>query len=143
MKAYPLTGLGPNQWRLHAHEYGFTPGKAMHSTWVSTGAELGFPGLICLASFYLITIARSWRIMRWPAVDPWLANMARMTIAALTGFIVSGAFVAIEGAELPYYVVLLGAVAIKLADEERLRPQPIAASGGKMSSQFLATLNPT
>jgi hypothetical protein len=41
-----------------------------------------------------------------------------MTIASLVGFIVSAQFVTVYGVELPYYVVLVGASAIKLAGYE-------------------------
>ena len=39
-----------------------------------------------------------------------------MVIASLVGFMVSAQFVTVYGVELPYYVVLIGAGAIKLAD---------------------------
>jgi O-antigen ligase len=112
----PIAGLGPGHWQLHAHEYGFTEGKAGHNTWATVAAEMGFPGLAALLGFYLICMVRLWpmRSESYPAFDPWLRPMARGVIASLTGFLVSASFVSIEGAELPYYIAIVGAGVLKL-----------------------------
>lgn len=117
MLVHPLTGLGPAQFSPHAHEYGFPHGKAMHNTWMSTGAELGFPGLFCLAGFYTIAVFRLRRLLRRTSLDPWLANASRMVIASIGGFAASASFVSVEGVELPYYIVLLGVGALRLAEQ--------------------------
>jgi hypothetical protein len=41
--------------------------------------------------------------------------MARLTIVSLAGFAVSASFVTVDGFELPFYVVLVGACGLKLA----------------------------
>jgi hypothetical protein len=54
--------------------------------------------------------------------DEGLNDLARGVVAALAGFVVSAAFVSIEGAELPYFVVILGAGVLKLNPVERASP---------------------
>ena len=116
MMLHPLFGLGPHQWPEVAEEYGFEKGKEGHSLWFQTGAELGIPGAIALLAFYLIPIFRLWRYHGEGSQvpDPFYRDIARMVIAALVGFAVSAQFVSITFLEIPYYVVLLGAGALKL-----------------------------
>ncbi len=112
MMAEPFLGVGPDHFGLVAPDYGskYPRGKEAHTLWLQIGAELGFPGLFSLLMFYALCIVRLWRMHRWePLADPWLADVARMVIAALVGFMCSAQFVTLEGLELPYYVALLGA----------------------------------
>jgi probable O-glycosylation ligase (exosortase A-associated) len=112
----PLLGLGPHQFPVNAHEFGLTRGKEAHSLWLQIGAELGVPGLAFLATFYGLCVCRLWPWLRAKGapVDPWFTDTARMVVAALMGFAVSAQFVSLPGLETPYYVVLLGAGALKL-----------------------------
>jgi putative inorganic carbon (HCO3(-)) transporter len=112
----PLLGLGPDHWPLVAHEYGFNAGKEAHSLWMQTGAELGFPGVGAMLAFYALCVARLWPLARgrWPVTDPWYPDASRMVIASITGFAVSAMFVSLEGLEVPYYIVLIGAGILKL-----------------------------
>jgi probable O-glycosylation ligase (exosortase A-associated) len=111
-------GLGPAHWPLVAEQFGFTRGKEAHSLWFQLGAELGFPGLVCLILFYGLCIVRLWPLMRQdPSVDPWLRAVARMVIASLIGFMFSAQFVSLSGLELPYYTALVGAGALRLAGQ--------------------------
>ena len=120
MAESPLTGIGPGNFMLLSHNYGWPPGKDGHTTWLQVGAENGIPGLLFLLGFYLLTIKQCWRLTR-PRFETTseFADFGRMTIASLVGFMVSAQFVTVYGVELPYYVVLLGSSAIKLADWER------------------------
>jgi putative inorganic carbon (HCO3(-)) transporter len=138
---HPLTGLGPGQWPLVAHEYGFTPGKSAHTTWLLMGAELGFPGMAALLLFYGLVMARLWRLAsdRRPVPDPWMQHMARAVIAALTGFIVSAQFVAIEGLDLPYFIAIIGAGVLKLSSAPAGVPGgDVAPAGGRVAALGLA-----
>jgi hypothetical protein len=104
-----------------------------HCLWLQTGAELGIPGLACLLSFYGISIARLWPLTRRrnPVSDAWLRDVARMAIAGIIAFAVAAQFLSVISMEVPYYVVLLGAAALKLSsavakpvEERRKRPPP-------------------
>jgi probable O-glycosylation ligase (exosortase A-associated) len=123
----PVLGLGPDHWPLMSAEYGFTKGKEAHSLWMQTGAEQGFPGVGSLLAFYVFCAGRLWSLTRerTPVPDPWVHDSARMVIASLTGFLVSSTFVSLKGLELPYYVVLIGAGALKLSSEEGRTAPPI------------------
>jgi O-antigen ligase len=114
MQDTPL-GVGTANWPVIAPSYGL-PRMAAHSTWMQVGAELGFPGLLCLLGFYLYTAMKLWPLARGrvPMSDPWIQYLARMAIAAIAGFVVSAQFVSLEGAEIPYYAVLIGVGALKL-----------------------------
>jgi len=129
MYKQPVLGVGPNHWPIRAGAYGH-PGVEAHSLWLQTGAELGFPGLIFLLCFYGFCMIRLWPLTRkkTPVADPWLRDVARMVIASLVGFGVAGQFVSISGLELPYYIVLFGAGALKLNSmAARPAPAPLAA----------------
>ncbi|MDA1053670.1 MAG: O-antigen ligase family protein [Planctomycetota bacterium] len=117
----PVMGLGPNHWPLTASDYGWPHGKEAHSLWVQAGAELGFTGLFLLAGFYFTCICQLWTLT-WkstPVRDEWHRATARMAIVGLCGFMVSASFVSLESLEIPYYTVLLGCGAIKLATQWR------------------------
>lgn len=114
---HPLLGVGPNHWPLVVHRYGWNKGKEAHTLWLQLGAELGLPALACLLAFFGLAVVRLWPLARdkCEVPDPWLRSAARMVIAALVGFVISAQFVSLKTLELPYYVTLLGAGAVKLS----------------------------
>jgi O-antigen ligase len=113
---HPIFGLGPDQWPQVAPKYGWPLGKEAHSLWIQTAAELGFVGLFFLLFFYGSCVVRLWRFTRssFSSPDPFFRDVACMVIAALTGFAISAQFVSLSRLEAPFYVTLLGAVALKL-----------------------------
>jgi O-antigen ligase len=131
MMRHPL-GVGPDHWPLVGPEYDLPPGMEAHTTWLQLGAELGVQGLACLALFYGSCLAGLWPIAigRRAVPDPWMRHLARMVIASLTGYIVSAQFVTVEGVELPYYTVLIGAGVLKLASSPAGAPAGGRALGG-------------
>jgi O-antigen ligase len=115
MQQHPL-GVGPEHWPLYAPQYGWRRGKECHSLWFNCGAELGFPGLGLLLLFYFVPVAKLWRLRHADdEVDPRLTAVARMVVASLAGFMVAASFVSLDNLEPPYYIVLLGAGALKIA----------------------------
>jgi O-antigen ligase len=116
MLSNPLLGVGPSHWTIVAPDFGWVMGKEAHTLWLQVGAELGVPGLTFLLLFYGLC---AWRLLplalaKNAPVDPFLTDVARMFIAAIAGFTISAQFVSLEGLELPYYVTLVGAGALKL-----------------------------
>jgi O-antigen ligase len=111
----PVLGVGPDHWGGVAPRFGWPKGKEVHSLWLQTGAEMGFVGMGLLLAVYGTCAWRILPIAREGAAvdDPFLTVTGRMVIAALAGFAVSASFVTVEGLEIPYYVVLLGAGALK------------------------------
>ncbi len=124
MMRRPL-GVGAAYWPYMTPQYGL-PFMAAHSTWLQIGAELGIPGVGCLLGFYLLCIRRLWPYTRktCPVEDPWARELARMVIASLVGFMVSAQFVTVDGVELPYYVVLVGAGVLKLTSSPPAEAEP-------------------
>jgi O-Antigen ligase len=127
----PLFGLGPGHWPLIAEEYGWPPGKEAHCLWLQVAAELGLPGLAFLVSFYILPIVRLWPLTRAgnsPSASAF-REPACMLIPSLVGFLVAAQFVTVSGLEPPYYIVLVGAAALKLAST---RP-PVPADSSSQS----------
>jgi O-antigen ligase len=125
MIANPVFGVGPDHFPVVAHHYGWPEGKAAHTLWLQTGAELGFPGLGFLILFYGLCMVRLFPLL-WESSavpDPWLHTTARMIIAALVGFMISAQFVSMVGLEIPYYICLIGAATLKLASVPQARPE--------------------
>lgn len=116
----PITGVGPDHFPMYIHNYsGYAKGKEAHTLWLQIGAELGFPGLLFLASFYGLTVVHLLTYLRHHIAaigeDPFIRHVPQMVAASLAGFIVAAQFVSLEGLEFPYYVALLGAGALKIS----------------------------
>lgn len=130
MGQWPIFGIGPRQFPQIIHLYGFPRFKEAHTLWLSVGAETGVIGLLLLLSFYGSCVLRMWPLSResYPVADPWFHGTARMVIASITGFVVAAQFVSLVSLEAPYYVVLLGAGALKLASQPARTPfaHPVA-----------------
>jgi O-antigen ligase len=128
MVNHPLFGVGPDQWPFVAPQYGWSLGKEAHSLWFQTGAEVGFVGVLLLLVFYGTCVRRLWGLAREKGsnkndtMDPWLRDVARMVVASVLGFMIAAQFVTVEGLEIPYYVVLIGAGALKLLSP----PKPVS-----------------
>jgi O-antigen ligase len=112
MQENPVLGVGPRMWPRVAPRFGWPAGKQAHSLWMQLGAELGFPGLIFLLSFYGLALLYGVFLLR--SGDPWGYTAGLMVITGLTGFIVAAQFVSLEGLELPYHLVLISAASAKL-----------------------------
>ncbi len=129
--ANPIFGIGPDHFTVNAHLYGLTQGKEAHTLWLQIGAELGVPGVMFLFSFYVITMFGLLRFLkrsrRVAYADPFILHVPRMVVASLVGFMVASQFVSMEGLEIPYYVALLGASALKLNALASLQPRPRTA----------------
>jgi O-antigen ligase len=123
----PVFGIGPGNFMPKAPLYGYPLGKIAHTLWLQVGAETGMIGLGFLVSFYGLCLLRLWPMVREknPVADPWFRDIARMVIASITGFAVAAQFVSMAGLETPYYIVLLGAGALKL--ESSAKPSPAAS----------------
>ncbi len=129
MIAEPIVGIGPDHFTINARKYGLAQGKEAHTLWLQIGAELGFPGLAAILTFYFLCMARCWPLRHAvPGDDPFIADSARMIIAGLSGFLVSAQFVSLEGLELPYYIVLIGAGTLKLTSQLQPAHQPLPAT---------------
>jgi O-antigen ligase len=114
----PLVGVGPRHFPHYAGvRFGWPYGKEAHSLWFQGLAEQGFVGIGFLIAFYVICMWHLWPLTResYRTSDPRTREMARMVIASLAGFMVSSMFVTLEGLELPYYVVLVGAALLKVS----------------------------
>jgi O-antigen ligase len=136
----PILGIGPDHWPLIAKDYGWPPGKEAHSVWFNCGAELGIVGLSLLLAFYLSSIVLAWRhLCKQSNVKPEFRDIGRMTIAALSGFMVSASFVSLDALEVPFYIVLILVSGLKIACiEAETTPLPSAAKPVVNSSRIPA-----
>ena len=115
LQQQPIFGVGPENWGDIAPRYGWPQGKYIHSLWVQTATETGIPGVALLMTFYAICVFQMRRLIRMKNAPEELQHVGRMVVAALIGFAVPASFVSLWGLEVPYYIVLLGAVAYKVA----------------------------
>jgi len=116
----PVFGVGPRHFPHYAqYHLGWGTPKQAHSIWFQGLAEVGVPGIGFLIAFYMICMWRLWPLTResFPVADPAIRDLARMVIASLFGFIVASQFVTLEGLELPYYIVLIGAGVLKVVHQ--------------------------
>jgi len=124
MAQHPIFGVGPRHWPIVASDFGWPVGKEAHSLWMQTGAELGVVGLVLLVTFYTTTGWKGLRLARSGA-PPSTEAHGLFVFSGLVGFVVAAQFVSLEGLEVPFFVSLVGAGALKLSgppvtSEERL-----------------------
>jgi probable O-glycosylation ligase (exosortase A-associated) len=126
VRAYPIVGVGPSNWRTIAASYGWPEGKSAHSVWMETAAEVGIPGFLFLFGFFLIALVRLWPVARERIDD---TNRDQVLLASgvvlgLVGYMVAGQFVSVQGMELPYFLVMLGAAMLKAQPVPVAEPAP-------------------
>lgn len=128
MFKHPLFGIGQEHWGIEAEKFGWKKGKEAHSLWFQTAAELGVPGVSFLAAFYGMCVLLMRKASR-EIMLPGIAMLYRMVLVSVVGFVAAASFVTVEGFELPYYVVLIGAAATSVAyrevDKQLYYPMPI------------------
>ena len=125
MARNPLVGVGPDHFRLVAHNHGFMANKAAHSTWMQTGAEIGVMGLASLLAFYGLILWRLQSVMKAKTESgkpTELAQVAQMAFSSLVGFGIAAQFVSVNLVEIPFYVAAIGMGTLVLAS------QPVSAS---------------
>lgn len=136
----PILGVGPAHWHLVCKHYDLPPMEA-HSLWLQVSAEQGLPGVGFLVLFYVICAKRLWPITRlnYQVSDPWLHDAARMTFAAIVGFLVSAQFVSVQPLEVPYFVCVLGAGILKYVSQEQAQQaaSPLLAPTGVLTPAYL------
>jgi O-antigen ligase len=122
----PVFGVGPDHFPL-TNKQRWGERMEAHTLWLQLGAELGLPGLLLLLAFYgscwvrLLPYARG----RHPPRDPRIRCLAQGIVASLVGFCVTGQFVTLEQLEIPYYLVMMGVVILKLDND----PSPYRGEG--------------
>jgi probable O-glycosylation ligase (exosortase A-associated) len=125
VRAYPLFGVGPSNWQNVAASYGWPSGKSAHSVWMETAAETGIPGFLFLFAFFGIALVRLWPIARAKLDDENRDSiiLASGVVLGIVGYMAAGQFVSVQGLEVPYYLVMLGAAMLKAQPV----PAPVAA----------------
>jgi probable O-glycosylation ligase (exosortase A-associated) len=112
---YPLFGVGIRNSELIVLEYGAdAEGRAIHSQYLQTLADSGYPGLffyLVAIACTLVTMSRTRRTLKMrDGPESRLAHsMLNGTEGALVTFLVGGSFLSLEVFELPYLLVLIGA----------------------------------
>ncbi|MCE9556476.1 MAG: O-antigen ligase family protein [Planctomycetes bacterium] len=132
MMLEPIFGIGPRHFPKYAAASGLwdKSEKEAHSLWLQTGAELGFPGMIFLSTFYGGIVIRMWQLRR--STDPddaWSRDMAGLVLTSIVGFAVTASFVTVEGVEPPYYIAMLGAGLLKLKSMRSATQEPEWSAG--------------
>lgn len=126
----PVIGVGPEHFGKHATRFGWQDGKEAHNLWLQTGAEIGPLGMLLLLVFYLYPsywlyyyyFGSGRRLLADYGPDPDLESIACMTLAAISGFLVSSQFVTIIRLEVPFYIAVLALGALKLTGQKLRQP---------------------
>lgn len=121
---HPLFGVGIRNSTLFSYQYGADmEGRAIHSQYLQTLADAGYPGL----SLYLLALASTWiAIIRTRRMlkgsDDDAAPLARSMLSGIEGslliFCFGALFLSLEVFELPYIVALM---AVQLSLLMRIR----------------------
>ena len=130
IQAYPVLGVGPNNWRAIASSFGWAEGKSAHSVWMETAAELGIPGVLWLLLFFGFATLRMWPLARERLTETnrYQVALAAGVVLSVVGFSVAGPFVSVPGLEVPYYVVMVGIAMLKTTP--RAVPASVNAGAG-------------
>ncbi len=140
MQRHPVFGVGPWHWPRIASEFGWPEGKEAHSFWMQLGAESGVPALLLLVSFYVITAFKCWVMARRSRGTPYEA-LGLYVVSGLTGFIISAQFVSMEGLEVPYYLAMIGAAALKIRGDVSV-PIPATVPVPDSTMPSMASIGP-
>lgn len=116
--AYPMAEGGSDlALSLQAQGAGFKWSVA-HNSFLETGAELGFPGLVVFVAMLVVTGVALSKISRRGRWAPWVSmreiSLAQMLMASIVGFAVSGIFVSAEYFAYLYFLLALSVGLIKL-----------------------------
>lgn len=136
MQENPVFGIGPNNFQKMTLPY-FGEERAAHSLWVSTGAEMGFPGLGMLAGLFAVMLREAWNLRRipWLPGNQWHRDAGRMALFGLPGFMVTATFLSISGLEQVYFVFLLVGGSVMLACREVAEPEATHALAQEVASR--------
>jgi O-antigen ligase len=108
-----------------------------HNSFLETGAELGFPGLVVFIAMLGVTASALTRISPRGRFAPWISRremaLAQMLIAALIGFAIAGIFVS---AEYFAYLYFLLALAVGLMKIVRLRVTSAPVAKPRINVRF-------
>ena len=121
--AHPVLGVGHNafiaafnSFDASRGEYG--QGRAAHSSWFGTLADLGYPGLLLLLSNIGVSIAACERVRRLARARSDLADLAAFASAIEIGilaFVVGGTFVTFQYNEVIWHTIGLSAALAAIA----------------------------
>lgn len=119
----PIFGVGPDHYPIVNKER-WGEGFEAHTLWLQLGAELGLPGVLLLMAFYGVCWVRLFSYCRGraPPPDPRMRYIAQGIMASLIGFGVSSQFVSLEQLEIPYYLVMMGVIVLKLDSRPHASP---------------------
>ena len=115
---HPVLGLGPQHWQMVSASYGWPEGKQGHGTPQQLACELGMPGAILWLLMFLWT---PWQLIRLPALqsdtlmtDIVFRSSVLMCASGLLSWFVMQLVANFYTVELPFYVLLLAAVFMKV-----------------------------
>jgi O-antigen ligase len=123
----PLVGVGPAHFPRVSFRFGWTKGKQAHSTWMQLGAETGIPTLMALLGFFTYAALCGLRLA-WRYRQHEIGVYGLYTFSGLVGYMIAAQFVSIEGLEVPFYVALVTATALKLQSSEMAQAAAEAAA---------------
>jgi probable O-glycosylation ligase (exosortase A-associated) len=136
IKDYPLFGAGPRNCNLLSHRYGADmEGRTIHDVYIQIGADCGIPAALLYIGMIICALRWLWRGSRisaphWEEPEHrWHQCICRASFWSLVTYSFGVIFLSLETVELPYLLMLMGAVAPSLAAKglpgESKMPKPV------------------
>lgn len=118
---HPLQGVGLGLFKSESINYVpqlVGPGVA-HSTYIELGAELGLPGLFLFLGIIAFTYRGLLRLRKLYFYDDQLRLLYTSMLVALSGYVVSGAFLSAHNTKLFWLLVFLTIALERIAKEHK------------------------
>lgn len=144
-KDHPLFGVGPRNSNLVIHRYGADmEGRTVHDVYIQIAADYGIPALglyVWLIAAALLWLWRGSRVSGQHielSEHRWHHHICRAVFWSLITYAFGTVFLSLETVELPYLLMLMGAVAPSLAarglpNEPKAAAAPAAKKKGGVS----------
>ncbi len=120
---HPVKGIGLGNFKAQSINYVpqlGDPGIA-HSTYIELGAELGLPGLFLFLGIIAFTYRSLLRLRKLYFDDNQLRLLFTSMLVALSGFVVSGAFLSAQNTKLFWLLVFLTIALERIVREQKQR----------------------
>jgi putative inorganic carbon (hco3(-)) transporter len=128
-RTHPVFGVGYNSYNLAYDDYDFSHGqyghgRAVHSSFLAVGAELGYVGLALYLLLLLTALLSCWRLRYLDAANPSLLPIRQSAAAVSTSFVaflIGGLFVNFQYQEILWHFIGLSIVLSELAKQSTMQ----------------------
>jgi probable O-glycosylation ligase (exosortase A-associated) len=142
----PLVGGGFDDYKSAPLWQAYAPAdaeqRAIHSIYLRTLGEQGFPGLVLYLALLLVSWRNCRRVRRQTAAIPemkWAFDLASMLQVGLVAFMAAGTFLPMPYFDLTFQLMALSAVLLVYCTQAIRERQGVGADSGAASTNVVAT----